>query len=264
MAHDLVIRNGTVYDGSGGAPVVTDVGIIGDTITTVGHITEPGAREIDATGMAVTPGFVDIHSHLDAQIGWDPLLTPSSNHGVTTALLGNCGVTFAPCEPTGRELLAHMMESVEDIPAKAILDGLPWTWESYGEYLDAIDRTRPGDQRDGARRSLRRPPVRDGRARHRGRSDRGRHRRHRRSGGAGRQRGRRWVLDVAHPVALHARRPVRAWHPGAARRDGRRRQGARPERADPERAELRWRLRRRDRPDPAGRRGRWPCSSAPA
>ena len=143
MAHDLVIRNGTVYDGSGAAPVVTDVGITGDTITTVGHITEPGAREIDATGMAVTPGFVDIHSHLDAQIGWDPLLTPSSNHGVTTALLGNCGVTFAPCEPTGRELLAHMMESVEDIPAKAILDGLPWTWESYGEYLDAIDQLDP-------------------------------------------------------------------------------------------------------------------------
>lgn len=143
MAHDLVIRNGTVYDGTGAAPVVADVGITGDTITTVGHIPEPGVREIDAAGKAVTPGFVDIHSHLDAQIGWDPLLTPSSNHGVTTALLGNCGVTFAPCEPNGREMLAHMMESVEDIPATAILDGLPWTWESYGEYLDAIDELNP-------------------------------------------------------------------------------------------------------------------------
>ncbi|MFK7920198.1 MAG: amidohydrolase family protein [Ilumatobacter sp.] len=143
MAHDIVIRNGTVLDGTGGEPVSADVGITGDTITTVGTIEESGAREIDAAGKTVTPGFVDIHSHLDAQIGWDPLLTPSSNHGVTTALLGNCGVTFAPCKPDDREMLANMMESVEDIPASAILGGLPWTWESYGEYLDALDALDP-------------------------------------------------------------------------------------------------------------------------
>ena len=143
MAHDLVIRNGSVHDGTGADPVRVDVGITGDTITTVGRIEETGLREIDADGKVVTPGFVDIHSHLDAQIGWDPLLTPSSNHGVTTALLGNCGVTFAPCRPDDREMLAEMMESVEDIPAQAILGGLPWTWESYGEYLDALDGLDP-------------------------------------------------------------------------------------------------------------------------
>jgi N-acyl-D-aspartate/D-glutamate deacylase len=143
MTYDIVIRNGTVLDGAGGAPVSADIGITGDTITTVGTIEEMGTREIDATGKTVTPGFVDIHSHLDAQIGWDPLLTPSSNHGVTTALLGNCGVTFAPCKPDDREMLANMMESVEDIPAQAILGGLPWTWESYGEYLDALDGLDP-------------------------------------------------------------------------------------------------------------------------
>ena len=143
MSHDLVIRNGTVHDGTGADPVVADVAVDGDTITAVGTVEGSGAREIDAAGMIVTPGFVDIHSHLDAQIGWDPLLTPSSNHGVTTALLGNCGVTFAPCKPDDREMLASMMESVEDIPAQAILGGLPWTWESYGEYLDALDSLDP-------------------------------------------------------------------------------------------------------------------------
>lgn len=143
MVHDIVIRNGTIYDGTGSAPITGDIGITGDAITTIGRIEETGGREIDATGKSVTPGFVDIHSHLDAQIGWDPFLTPSSNHGVTTALLGNCGVTFAPCKPDDREMLANMMESVEDIPAQAILGGLPWTWESYGEYLDVLDDLDP-------------------------------------------------------------------------------------------------------------------------
>ncbi len=143
MTHDLVIRNGAVVDGTGTAPRDADVAIDGDTIVAVGAVAEVGAREIDATGHLVTPGFVDIHSHLDAQVGWDPLLTPSSNHGITTVLLGNCGVTFAPCKPADREMLATMMESVEDIPAHAILSGLPWTWESYGEYLDAVDGMAP-------------------------------------------------------------------------------------------------------------------------
>ena len=141
--HDLVIRNGTVVDGTGGAARTADVAVDGDTIVEVGTVTEPGVREIDALGHLVTPGFVDIHSHLDAQVGWDPLLTPSSNHGVTTVLLGNCGVTFAPVRAADHQLLASMMESVEDIPAAAILGGLPWTWESYGEYLDALDGLRP-------------------------------------------------------------------------------------------------------------------------
>jgi N-acyl-D-aspartate/D-glutamate deacylase len=138
VAHDLVIRGGMVVDGLGGEPAEADVAIDGDTITAIGSVESDARDEIDATGHIVTPGFVDIHTHLDAQIGWDPLLTPISWHGVTTALLGNCGVTFAPCKPGDREFLAGMMETVEDIPSHAIREGLPWEWESFGEYLDSL------------------------------------------------------------------------------------------------------------------------------
>jgi N-acyl-D-aspartate/D-glutamate deacylase len=143
MAHDVVIRGGQVIDGTGRDGFTADVAIDGDSISAVGRVEEPGRREIDAHGHIVTPGFVDIHTHLDAQIGWDPFLTPLSWHGVTTALLGNCGVTFAPVRPDGSGTLAGMMETVEDIPAPAILGGLPWNWESYGGYLDAIEQSDP-------------------------------------------------------------------------------------------------------------------------
>ena len=143
MAHDIVIRGGELVDGTGGAPFQGDLAIDGDSIAAVGKVEGQGKREIDAKGLAVTPGFVDLHTHLDAQIGWDPQMTPVSWHGVTTALLGNCGVTFAPCKPTDVELLAAMMETVEDIPKDAILNGLPWDWEDYGGYLDAIERLNP-------------------------------------------------------------------------------------------------------------------------
>lgn len=143
MSHDLVIRNGLVVDGSGAAPIEGDVAIDGDSIVEVGRVSGRGAREIDGRGLAVTPGFIDIHTHLDAQIGWDPHLTPLAWHGVTTALLGNCGVTFAPVRPGGAATLAAMMETVEDIPREAILGGLPWNWEGYGGYLDAIEARRP-------------------------------------------------------------------------------------------------------------------------
>ena len=143
MAHDIVIRGGTVVDGTGATAFTGDVAIDGGRIVSVGGKAGPGRQEIDADGLVVTPGFVDIHTHLDAQIGWDPLLTPVSWHGVTTALLGNCGVTFAPCKPADRPLLAAMMETVEDIPREAILGGLSWEWESYGEYLDALDKLNP-------------------------------------------------------------------------------------------------------------------------
>ena len=143
MAHDTVIRGGTIVDGSGREPFVGDVAIDGGLITSVGGTAGPGREEIDATNLIVSPGFVDIHTHLDAQIGWDPLLTPVSWHGVTTVLMGNCGVTFAPCRPKDRETLAGMMETVEDIPRAAILNDLPWTWESYGGYLDALEKMNP-------------------------------------------------------------------------------------------------------------------------
>ncbi|MFK7895332.1 MAG: amidohydrolase family protein [Myxococcota bacterium] len=143
MSHDLIIRRGLVVDGTGGEPFIADVAVDGDTIVAIGDVKDSAAREIDAEGHAVTPGFIDLHTHLDAQAGWDPALTPVVWHGVTTALLGNCGVTFAPCKPQDRDVLAGMMESVEDIPKAAILEGLPWDWESYGEYLDSLERLAP-------------------------------------------------------------------------------------------------------------------------
>ena len=144
MTHDLIIRNGLVVDGTGAEPVRADVAIDGDRITAVGVVTDSGSREIDAEGRYVTPGFVDIHTHLDAQLAWDPVGSSSCWHGVTSVVLGNCGVTFAPCKPEDRTFLAEMMESVEDIPAHAIMAGLPWDWESYGEYLASIDRIPKG------------------------------------------------------------------------------------------------------------------------
>ena len=143
MGHDLVIRNGSVVDGTGSEAIEADIAVDGDRITAVGVIEGRGKEEIDAQGHTVTPGFIDLHTHLDAQIGWDPDLTPVSWHGVTTALFGNCGVTFAPVKSTDHEFLAEMMETVEDIPKKAILHGLPWDWESYGEYLDSIQAMQP-------------------------------------------------------------------------------------------------------------------------
>ena len=143
MAHDIVIRGGQLVDGTGQGPSPGDVAISDGIITDVGSVDGSAKREIDARGMTVTPGFIDVHTHFDAQIGWDPLLTPVSWHGVTTAMMGNCGVTFAPCRPGDRETLAGMMETVEDIPKEAILGGLPWDWEDYGGYLDALERLAP-------------------------------------------------------------------------------------------------------------------------
>ena len=143
MAHDVVIRGGNVVDGTGEAPYRADIAIDGDQISEIGVVSEQGREEIQADGLNVSPGFIDLHTHLDAQIGWDPQVTSVSWHGVTTALLGNCGVTFAPCKEADREFLASMMETVEDIPKDAILHGLPWNWESYGGYLDALEALRP-------------------------------------------------------------------------------------------------------------------------
>ncbi len=144
MAHDIVIRGGTLVDGLGSEPRLGDLAIKDGLIAELGVVSGGGTDEIDAAGFTVSPGFIDLHTHLDAQIGWDPDLTPISWHGVTTALMGNCGVTFAPCKPQDREFLAGMMESVEDIPAQAIMSGLPWTWETYGEYLTTLETLRPG------------------------------------------------------------------------------------------------------------------------
>ena len=138
--HDLVISGGTVVDGTGAAPRQADVAIDGDRITEVGELEDSGARQtIDAGGMVVTPGFVDVHTHFDGQITWDPMLTPSCWHGVTTVVMGNCGVGFAPVHPDKHEWLIGLMEGVEDIPGAALSDGIQWGWETFPEYLDAVD-----------------------------------------------------------------------------------------------------------------------------
>lgn len=145
MAHDVIIKGGTVIDGTGSAGVRADVAIDADRITAIGDLSAAAVadRVIDATGKVVTPGFVDLHTHLDAQVAWDPYMTSSSWHGVTTVLTGNCGVTFAPVAEGSRSYLAELMESVEDIPREAILGGLPWDWETFPEYLDSVQRLRP-------------------------------------------------------------------------------------------------------------------------
>ena len=141
--HDLVIRNGRVVDGTGLPPVEgVSIAIDGDRITAIGLDVGPGRREIDATGLLVTPGFVDIHTHYDGQATWDSQLEPSSPHGVTTIVMGNCGVGFAPVKPDEHGFLIELMEGVEDIPGAALSEGMTWNWESFPEYLDALDRGR--------------------------------------------------------------------------------------------------------------------------
>ena len=144
MAYDLIIRNGSVVDGTGSKARRADIGVNGDRIVAIGEVDGRAKKRIDAEGKTVTPGFVDIHTHLDAQIAWDPPASSSCYHGITSVVLGNCGVTFAPCKPEDRDYLAQMMESVEDIPQESINAGIPWDWETYGEYLSSIDRMDKG------------------------------------------------------------------------------------------------------------------------
>ncbi len=141
---DLVIRGGTVIDGSGGAPFEADVAVSGDRIVAVGHFSGSGREEIGAKGIAVMPGFVDIHTHYDGQVTWEDRLTPSSAHGVTTVVTGNCGVGFAPCRVEDHDRLIRLMEGVEDIPGIVLTEGVPWTWETFPEYLDSVE-ARPHD-----------------------------------------------------------------------------------------------------------------------
>lgn len=137
--YDLVIRGGTIVDGTGAARFVGDVAILDGLIAKVGEVTGSGAEEIDASGKIVTPGFVDVHTHYDGQATWDQEMAPSSWHGVTTVVMGNCGVGFAPAAPDKHEWLIGLMEGVEDIPGTALAEGLKWNWETFPEYLDALE-----------------------------------------------------------------------------------------------------------------------------
>ncbi|MEQ1788319.1 MAG: amidohydrolase family protein, partial [Acidimicrobiales bacterium] len=138
-AHDLIIRGGTVLDGTGSPARTADVAVSDGVITEVGRVDGTAAEEIDADGLLVTPGLVDIHVHYDGQATWDDRLIPSSWHGVTTVVAGNCGVGFAPVRPSDHDRLIELMEGVEDIPGAALHEGLPWTWQSFPEFLDALD-----------------------------------------------------------------------------------------------------------------------------
>ena len=138
--YDLLIRGGRVVDGTGAPARTADVAITGDRIAAVGRITAPARDVMNADGLLITPGFVDLHTHYDAQVTWDPYLTPSSWHGCTTVVMGNCGVGFAPAAPDKHKWLIELMEGVEDIPGTAMHEGIQWEWETFPEYLDAIAR----------------------------------------------------------------------------------------------------------------------------
>ena len=137
--YDLIIKNGTVYDGTGKKPFVADIAIKGRKIEAIGELDEVSKQTINAEGKIVAPGFVDIHTHYDGQVTWDPYLRPSTYHGVTTVVMGNCGVGFSPCKPEERDWLISLMEGVEDIPGTALHEGINWQWESFPEYLDILE-----------------------------------------------------------------------------------------------------------------------------
>ena len=139
--HDLVIRSGSVIDGTGQPAFTADVAITDGKIIEVGKVSGHGAQEVSADGALVTPGFVDIHTHYDGQATWSNRMSPSSHHGVTTVVMGNCGVGFAPVRPTDHDLLIELMEGVEDIPGVALSEGLSWEWESFPDYLDSVSYT---------------------------------------------------------------------------------------------------------------------------
>ena len=144
MALDLIVKNGTVIDGSGLPRYRADVGVQGGRIVEIGRIRAPAERAIDAEGMIVAPGFIDGHTHMDAQVNWDPLGSCSCWHGVTSVVMGNCGFALAPCKPEDREWFARCLTAVEDIPTEAMMEGIDWAWETFPEYLATVERLPKG------------------------------------------------------------------------------------------------------------------------
>ena len=164
MSYDLVIKNGTVIDGSGAPRYRADVAIADGRIAAIGRVDGKARRRIDADGHVVTPGFVDGHTHMDAQVFWDPIGSCSCYHGVTTAVMGNCGFTLAPCKAEDADLVFRNLERAEDISRDSMLAGIKWNWESFPQFLDAVDAFAQGDQLRGLHGPLRAAYLRDGRA----------------------------------------------------------------------------------------------------
>ena len=243
--HDLVVKGGTVVDGTGAPARTADVAITDGVVTEVGRVDGSAREVLDADGLLVTPGFVDVHTHFDGQITWDPLLTPTCWHGVTTVVMGNCGVGFAPVQPDRHEWLIGLMEGVEDIPGAALSAGIQWQWETFPEYLDAVDAMPKLFDVGNAGAARRGPRLRDGGARRQERArDSGRHR----SDGPhreGRHRSRRArVLDEPHDRAHGDRRRAGARNVRRRRRAVRHRSRARRARARGVRARAGRRARR--------------------
>src|SRR2546423_3853428 len=142
MSYDLVIKNGTVVDGTGAKRYQADIAIADGKVAEIGKVSESAKRTIDADGLVVAPGFVDPHTHYDAQICWDGAVTPSSWHGVTSVVMGNCGVGIAPCKPAAREIAMRDLVNVEGIPFDVLNKGITWDWETFPQYLDAAEKTK--------------------------------------------------------------------------------------------------------------------------
>ncbi len=235
---DLVIRGGSIADGSGGDLYEGDVAIKDGRISEVGKVAGKGKEEIDAKGKLVAPGFVDVHTHYDGQVTWSQDITPSSQNGVTTAVMGNCGVGFAPCKPADHLRLIQLMEGVEDIPEPVLSAGIPWSWESFPDYMDWLSQARFRHRYRRATAACRAPRLCDGRARRAPRSLHGR--RQPQDGGAGERSGARRrarLLDLAHAQSPHL---DRRFHADPESRRGRAdRDRSRHARPGPQRAAIR-------------------------
>lgn len=144
MTYDLLIKNGRIYDGSGTDSYGGNIAVKGGHIVAVGEVDGEAKETINADGLAVSPGFVDVHTHYDAQVFWDPLLTSSCWHGVTSLVMGNCGLAFAPCKPEHRDPLMHIFSRVEGLDFDTLQKGVPWNWTSFPEYLNAVEGMHPG------------------------------------------------------------------------------------------------------------------------
>ena len=208
--YDLILKGGRIYDGSGLPSFNGDIAIRDGHIAAIGRISEAAERVLDVGGLAVAPGIIDFHTHFDAQLWWDPLASSSNEHGVTTVVTGNCGLTLAPCKPESRDALIGTFVRVEAMPRASLQAGIPWGWTTHGEYLERSRSPAPGLERRDAHRSLRRAPACHGRSQRRARSERCRNRRDGRTGPPRHGRGRVRILDQLEPEPLPRRRQAGA------------------------------------------------------